>query len=383
MTPRVLHLTKYMPEFPGGIERATHAMALAGKACGAKVKIIGATPRPEERIVSGDPVDTLALPIAAKIGSVPIVPGFFQLRSHLDEADVVHIHLPNPAAELGLLWYLRNRRTGGPRIIPVVHAPMVRWVRFARLWERWIHWNLLKRSDGVIFPSPQLADIMEGYRKAIDPKPVHIVPFGVKAPDRVVHPTLASRLGGPIRLLAIGRLVPYKGFDVLIRAVSQIQLEWTLTIAGQGPEHQNLRALIDSLGITSRVQLTERVPEAEKHALLSRCDILVMPSQSAAESFGLVAAEAFSHGKPVVTTDLKTGVAFLARGGQCGAVVPVRSPGRLADAIEHLMLNEEARLRAGAANLEFWRKELSPETFHRRYAEVLSAILAPRLAQAS
>ena len=71
MTLRIIHLTKYMPEFPGGIERATHTMATAGKAAGARVTVIGATPRPEERIVTGEAVDTVALPIALKIATAP------------------------------------------------------------------------------------------------------------------------------------------------------------------------------------------------------------------------------------------------------------------------------------------------------------------------
>ncbi len=382
MMLRILHLTKYMPEFPGGIERATHTMAIAGKACGAKVRIIGATPRPEERIVAGDPVDSVALPIVAKIGSVPFVPGFFNLKGLLDEADIVHIHLPNPTAELALLWYLRNRPANGPRIIPVVHAPMVRWRNLARLWERLVHGRLLRQSDGVIFPSPQLAEILVNYRNAVAPKPVHILPFGIPVPSSPNHEP-RPHTGGPVRLLAIGRLVPYKGFDVLLDAVSQIKLDWALTIAGQGPEHEALKAQIDRLGITNRVQLIERIPEAEKHALLSRCDVFVMPSQTVAESFGLVMGEAFAHGKPVVTTDLNTGVAFLARQGACGAVVPVRSPGRLADAIESLIVDEKRRRKAGQGNLEFWQRELAPETFHRRYGEILAATLASKLAKAS
>lgn len=379
MTPRIVHLTKYMPEFPGGIERATHTMAMAGKACGAKVRIIGATPRPEERIVTGDPVDCTALPIVAKIGSVPLVPGFFQLKTQLDEADVVHIHLPNPTAELGLLWYLKNRPANGPKIVPVVHAPMVRWRKLAVLWERWIHGRLLHLSDGVIFPSPQLADILVGYRKAVSPKPIHILPFGIPVPEGTMGQELRPRTAGPVRLLAIGRLVPYKGFDVLLEAVSQIKLDWALTIAGQGPEHEALKAQIDRLGITNRVQLIERIPEAEKHSLLSRCDIFVMPSQTVAESFGLVAGEAFAHGKPVITTDLKTGVAFLARSGACGAVVPVRSPGRLADAIEALIVDEKRRRKTGQANLEFWQRELAPDTFSRRYAEILASTISTQM----
>ncbi len=383
MKLRILHLTKYMPEFPGGIERATHSMAIAGKAYGATVKIVGAMPRPEERVVAGESVDCLALPIAAKFGSVPFVPGFFQLKRHLDEADIIHIHLPNPTAELALLWYLRNRPAKGPRVIPIVHAPMVRWRHLARLWERIVHQRLLRNSDAVIFPSPQLAEYMVGYRQAIEPKPIYILPFGIPAPDHHEQDLSQPRMGGPVRLLAIGRLVPYKGFDILIEAVAQLKHAWTLTIAGQGPERKALKNQIDRLGLTSRVQMIERIPEPEKHALLARCDILLMPSQTVAESFGLVMGEAFAHGKPVITTDLNTGVAFLARQGACGVVIPVRSPGRLADAIETLIVDEPRRLRAGAANLEFWQKELSSQTFHRRYGEIVAATVDSRLKQAS
>lgn len=374
MITRILHLTKYMPEFPGGIERATHTMAVAGRNLGARVKIIGATPRPEERIVSGEMVDTQALPIVLKIGPVPFVPGFFGLARQLDEADIVHIHLPNPTAELALLWYLRKRRTA--RIVPIVHAPIVRWPSFARLWMRWIHGALLKRSHAVIFQSPQLADYLGGYRKAIHPRPVHVLPYGVPVPPRFVSPADQPRAEGPIRLLSIGRLVAYKGFDLLLEAMSQVKQDWTLTIAGQGPEGDSLKRQVDRLGLTSRVQLIERIPDGEKHQLLSRCDLFVLPSQTVAESFGIVIGEAFAHGKAVVTTDLKTGVAFLARGGECGAVVPTHSPGRLADALEGLILDEARRKEAGRKNREFWKRELAPETFQRRYAQIVQQVSA-------
>lgn len=364
---RILHLTKYLPSFNGGIERATQTMADAGRAAGSAVTIIGAG---DPRAAEGHP-DWVALPIAFHVGPVPVVPDYFRLAKHLDQCDLVHIHLPNPVAELALLWYVKTTSRPVPlEIVPIWHAPIIRWPRLGRIWNLTIQRWLFRASRLVLVASPQLAQM----GSASCPRtPFREIPFGI--PSSLEEPKFSELLNAdPFHIVTIGRLVGYKGFDRLIEALARLPGSWRLTIVGAGPERDALHRLAIHLGVWGRINWVENATEEEKNRLLAECQLFVLPSQTNAECFGLVVGEAFAHGKPVVTTDLPTGLAFLSRSGECGAVLPVGSTGALTRAIQQLRSDAMGRIRAGRGNYAFWQKELSPSVFHERYRLFLREI---------
>jgi len=83
------------------------------------------------------------------------------------------------------------------------------------------------------------------------------------------------------------------------------------------------------------------------HAFYEACDIFVLPSSEPAEAFGLVQVEAMACGKPVVSTDLKTGVTFVNQHEVTGLTVPVRDSGALADALRRLINSQKLREQLG------------------------------------
>lgn len=375
---RIVHLTKYLPTFHGGVEFVTREMTRAGRALGADVTIIGA----EEGHKSDFDLDlfgakTVPLKIYGKIGPVPIVPGFFCLFDEIKAADVLHIHLPNPLAEIALLSLnvldLLKRKDRPMKLVPIVHAGIVRWPRLGRIWEYLIERKILKLADHFIVAAPQLLECFKTlqefkHKAVIMPFPVPPSPFDEdKEIDGV--PKKGEQI---LQLLALGRFVRYKGFDVLLDAVAHLKQDFKLTIAGHGPEKKDLLKQIGDLGLKEKVVLKENVSEEEKHELLSKCDISLVPSRTLAECYGLVIAEAFTHKKPVITTTLATGVSFLSRGGSCGDVVKPDAPEELLKAIENLASNPKKRNDAGNENYQFWRKELQPEIFRERYQILLT-----------
>ena len=108
--------------------------------------------------------------------------------------------------------------------------------------------------------------------------------------------------------------------------------------------------------------------------MLSQCDLVVVPSTTAAEAFGMVIVESFSYGKPVVTTTLQTGVSFLARDGLCGAVTTPGSASELTQAINHLLSKPQALKKIGEDNFTFWQKLLSREAFSNRYIQIINNV---------
>ena len=106
-----------------------------------------------------------------------------------------------------------------------------------------------------------------------------------------------------MRLACIGRLVPEKGHDVLLRALALLRdagTPVTLQIVGDGPRREALVALAEKLGIADAVTLSGRLPREGLLHALRQADVFVMPSLR--EGFGVALVEAMATGLPVVAT---------------------------------------------------------------------------------
>jgi glycosyltransferase involved in cell wall biosynthesis len=147
---------------------------------------------------------------------------------------------------------------------------------------------------------------------------------------------------GARRLLALGRLHPNKGFDILLRALALLP-EAHLSLAGEGPERPALEALAGELGLGPRLAFLGWRQDAG--ALLAACEVFVCPSRH--EPLGNVVLEAWSAARPIVATAAE-GPAALIRPGETGLLVPKEDPAALAAAIRGL-LAEPARAAALAA----------------------------------
>lgn len=172
---------------------------------------------------------------------------------------------------------------------------------------------------------------------------------------------------GPI-LLGAGRLVPLKGFSILIRAVSQLppQLGARLLLVGDGPQRAELTALVSRLGLSDRVQFLGEHANPWKY--MARATIVVHPSRT--EAFPNVIGEGLALGVPVVATECSAGIREYLDGGRCGVLVPPDDPTALAAALQSLLADEELRAQFVARGLR------RVETFElkqivRRYEAVL------------
>ncbi|ELA00689.1 putative glycosyltransferase [Cupriavidus sp. TKC] len=151
------------------------------------------------------------------------------------------------------------------------------------------------------------------------------------------------------QVLAVGRLVDAKGFDILIRAwaeIAPLAPDWTLVIVGEGEARPMLEALRESLGMTGFVQL----PGARSDIRDAYQQASIFCLSSRYEGFGLVLIEAMAFGLPVVSTDCETGPRALLEDGRNALVVPVDDAQALAKALLTLMRDEKlaAQLSSGA-----------------------------------
>jgi glycosyltransferase involved in cell wall biosynthesis len=175
----------------------------------------------------------------------------------------------------------------------------------------------------------------------------------------------AARAQAPLAV-ALGRLHPNKGFDLLLEAVA-VTREVHLWIAGDGPLRPQLERLAARLGIVDRVRFLgwrEDVP-----ALLARADLLVCPSLQ--EPLGNVVIEAWSAGLPVVAT-ASDGPAALIADGESGILVPLPGcpgggPKALARTIERVCEQPELRARLGQTGRRAYEADFTEQAVVARY----------------
>jgi rhamnosyl/mannosyltransferase len=226
--------------------------------------------------------------------------------------------------------------------------------------------RVMKRAAAIIVgsrrylnTSEELADFRAKCR--FIPYGIGVDVFRAEATAEVhaIHAKYGRRL-----ILAVGRLVPYKGFDFLLRAMQCVDA--TLLLIGNGPQRDQLEASIGRLGITRKTHLLGHVENLVPYYKASQ--LLVLPSVSRAESFGIVQIEAMAAGIPVVNTDIDSGVPEVSINGVTGITVRPKDPGALADAIRMLLDNPGVRAKYGQAasvraNQEFSARRMAESTF--------------------
>lgn len=136
-------------------------------------------------------------------------------------------------------------------------------------------------------------------------------------------------------ILAMGRLVPEKGFDVLLRAYAQVAQEVAvpLIIVGEGPERESLVKLIKELGLEDTVSLPGFIESPWQH--FQQAKLFVLSSRE--EGLPTVLIEALAQGIPVISTDCPSGPREILQDGKVGRLVPVDNVEALAQAIRETL----------------------------------------------
>jgi glycosyltransferase involved in cell wall biosynthesis len=159
--------------------------------------------------------------------------------------------------------------------------------------------------------------------------PVVSLELEQKAQESIAHPWFA--FDDPPVILAVGRLVPQKGYSTLLRAFSMILQKHPahLLILGEGQERASLEPLAKQLDLTENVQMPGSVKNP--YAYMARARLLVLSSEW--EGLPNVLVEALACGTPVVSTDCRSGPSEILDGGRYGRLVPVGDADALALAI--------------------------------------------------
>jgi glycosyltransferase involved in cell wall biosynthesis len=362
---QVLHVGKFYPPHMGGIE--THLQTLCGelrKTLDVRVTVANEGRTWSREVVDGVPVTRV--PTAWTLASAPLCPGMIgQIRG--SDADIVHIHLPNPMA---VMAYLASGHRG--HLVASYHSDTVRQKFLGAAFEPLLH-AALRRSSAIIASSEEYLNSSPVLRRYRDR--CHVIPYGIPVEqsqhaDPAAVAAIRRDYGEPL-VVSVGRLVYYKGFEYLIQAMAQVR--GNLLIIGEGPLRGKLQDLATNLGLSKKVHFAGNIA-GDLTAYYHAANVFALASIARSEAFGIVQIEAMAAGIPVVNTSLESGVPFVSLHGQTGLTVPAADPVALAKALNCLLDQPELRRSLGAAARERAQREFSVETMTARmlalYAEL-------------
>lgn len=169
----------------------------------------------------------------------------------------------------------------------------------------------------------------------------------------------------PYQLLSIGRLVPKKGFPILLQACRELAaqgVDFHLTLAGDGPQLRELEELVQECGLSSRISFPGFVLHRQIPALMQQAHLFVMPSivdpRGDRDGIPTVIMEALAHEVPVVATDI-CGISEIVLPGQTGWLVPPGDLQALVQAIREALDNPAEARRRGQAGKRWVAQEFA------------------------
>ncbi|MGZ4375351.1 MAG: glycosyltransferase [Gaiellaceae bacterium] len=357
VSPDAFHLAVYTDasEF-GGAERA---LATLLGALGRSIRVtVVANDRAVADRLAGSRANTKVLLVPAVRGKRD-VRAIWRLRRDIRRLrpDIFQANLRHPwSCQYGLVAALLSP---GSLVVAVEHYPVAATAALQRQLKR----RVSRRLAAHVAVGERTARSIEALA-GLPPGSVRTIHNGV--PGGPVPP--APRVtDGPL-VTAAGRLVEHKAFDVLLRAMAELE-NASLVLAGDGPERTPLERLANELALGDRMHFTGWRNDARP--LLAAADVVALSSTS--EGFPLVALEAMALGKPVVATDAGS-VSEAVSDGETGFVVPIGDAHALASALRRLFDDPELAQKLGTRGRERAERLFTPErmaaSFEALYAEL-------------
>lgn len=347
---KILQVNKlYYPEI-GGIEKTLQQISEGlNKLPDVDLKVLVCQKKGKGQV---DDVNGVEVHRSGSIGVVASVPISFSfiwgLKKMAKDRDVVQFHLPFP---LGDLACLLSGYQG--KVVAYWHSDVVKQKKWMLLY-RPIMERFLKRADVILVGAEGIINGSK-YLKPYKEK-CKVVPFAVS--DEIL------RAGGEylqknryktqtdkkqLNFLFIGRLVYYKGCSVLIDAFARLKSDATLTVIGDGILKDELMQQVEVLGIMNRVAFLGHVSDETIRGCMEEADVFVLPSVERSEAFGLVQLEAMAYGKPVINTNLPSGVPEVSVHGETGLTIMPGAVEELSKAMNWMCRHPEERNKMGRA----------------------------------
>ncbi len=350
---KITHVYKdYYPPVVGGVEKHIAQLCNHFKSK-YEIEVLVCNHSPFTEIEDIDGVKVIKVGQMGRLQSAPLAPAFpVWLRK--TGADIFHYHMPNPTCEIS---HLLSRPDG--KVVVTYHSDIIRQKLLLKFYRSFLR-MFLSRAEVIMPTSPVYAATSEFLREF--QSKCEVVPLGI---DTHLFDSVAEKqkqeiervrgVFGPEFILFVGKLRYYKGLQFLIEAMPDIDVP--LVIIGRGPMERDLHTLASNYQVAEKVHFLGEVTEGDLAVFYHACSLFVLPSIYRSEAYGLVQLEAHACGKPVVSTQLGTGVEFVNIDGRTGVLVPPANSKALAEAINGLVSDPARRQKMG----EFARQRARSE----------------------
>jgi glycosyltransferase involved in cell wall biosynthesis len=372
----ILHAYKvFPPDVTGGIPEAIAYIA-QGMSPRHQSSLLVARDRGLGRRFTSDGISVEAVTSFGTAMSSPLAPSFpLRLAQRARKASLVALHHPFPLNDIGVAIGLPEHAA----LVVHWHTKIVGKRPFAAALSP-ILTHTLARAERIIVSHPKLVKNSPFLVRYADK--CMVIPYGVHVDYWSELDNAQRRKASELRarhprlVVATGRLVPYKGFHVLIEALRHVDA--TVIVVGEGPLEHDLRQTARRLGVGEKFVLAGGLSRDDLKVHLHAARMLALPSVTEAEAFGIVQLEAMAVGLPVINTNLPTGVPDVARNEREGLTVPPGDPAALAAAISRLLDDAELARNLGAAGRSRVAAENRAEVFVKRIEDVYEAAIAER-----
>ncbi len=265
----------------------------------------------------------------------------FIYKLHKVNTDVIVYHMPFIFAVIA--HFIARPKYN--KMIVCYHSDIIGYDKIMRpFWK--IYNNFLEQADIIHVQSPQMLEnsMIKNFKiKAV------VIPYLIDSNSHFDTNTvkeIREKYKNKKILFAIGRHVRYKGFEYLLEAMKSVENS-VLLLGGTGPLSKNFKEYILKNNLQDKIKLLGRVADIELGNYYEACDFFVLPSIMQSETFAVVQLEAMKHSKPVINTNLGTGVNYVSIHNETGLTVEPKNSEELANAINKLLNDDNLRNQYG------------------------------------
>ncbi len=370
---KILQFGKFYPPSMGGTQQVmfetSEGLAKEGYRCDVLCSNTEATY--EESIFDGYTVfRTVSYGTALSTSITPQL--IYKLWELSSRYDIIHVHAPDPMAFLAL-FLVRPKS----KVIIHWHSDIVRQHKTRRFFLPLQNW-VLRFADKIIVTSKNYARRSPCLKEFMDK--IEIIPLGTSnyshLSDKNNVKDIQRQYKNKKIILAVGRLVSYKGFKYLVKAAKHLDDDFIILIAGKGYEERSLLGIISKNNLQDKVKLLGYISEQEKCDYLQACCMFCLPSITKAEAFGVAIIEAMSFSKPIVSTNMfDSGISWVNKDGVTGIQVDTYSAEQLADAFKTISSDKSLYDSMSKNSLQRYEKLFSEKKMIQSTIELYKSML--------
>jgi len=362
----------------GGVE--SHVLALARELSrkGHEVQVFTSRHADLKEFDAVDGIPVRRVSVSSMLFDTPLTPKLMPVLQ-AEKWDIIHAHSPPPMSS----YYAARAATkaGTPLVythhcdpeMPSLLGRTVSWIYYRTL----LSYTLRHAARIIVYTESYAATSYALWKHptAHVPTGLDLSRFGPQNDGAAIRKK--HGIEGKKVVLFVGRLTAHKGIQTIIEAAALTGPDVKYLMVGPGEFPAAWSRRMRQLKVEDRIVLAGKVAESELPAYYTACDLLVLPSVSRLEAFGLVLVEAMASRRPVVASDMP-GVREVVRDGKTGLLCEPFNSDDLAAKIGALAGSEKERQEMGAAGRKLAEERYSWEVIGEKIEKVYDDVLSRR-----